>query len=131
MDVQRRRVQAVELSLRDSREKKLKLEHDLNSKVALEYQLEDLKEQLQDNLNRQQVLKCYLTETYITSSLFSFLQKAEQETPHLKEKVLQITQQHDQATKEWKLTEEKLNEEEYNLTRFKDRLEEFNLNLKR
>ncbi|OBZ90869.1 DNA repair protein RAD50 [Choanephora cucurbitarum] len=111
MDVQRRRVQAVELSLRDSREKKLKLEHDLNSKVALEYQLEDLKEQLQDNLNRQQ--------------------KAEQETPHLKEKVLQITQQHDQATKEWKLTEEKLNEEEYNLTRFKDRLEEFNLNLKR
>ncbi|KAI8373582.1 hypothetical protein EDC96DRAFT_437952 [Choanephora cucurbitarum] len=57
--------------------------------------------------------------------------KAEQETPHLKEKVLQITQQHDQAAKEWKLTEEKLNEEEYNLTRFKDRLEEFNSNLKR
>ncbi|KAI8067619.1 uncharacterized protein B0P05DRAFT_200286 [Gilbertella persicaria] len=109
MDVQRRRVQAIELSLRDSREKKMKLEHDLNSKVALEYTLQEYKEQLQEHIDQQE--------------------KIEQDAPMLKHKVQSVTEEYEATVQTWKAQEEKMSMEEYNISRFSDRLEEFNTNL--
>lgn len=59
LDSARRASQAIENSIRDSREKLMNLEHKLNFKVGLELQLQETKEQLQEHMDSYKVIFCY------------------------------------------------------------------------
>lgn len=106
MDTARRLSQAIENQIRDSREKLLGLEHKLDYKVSLEYQLEEYKEQMAEHK------KSY--ESYDT------------DIEPLKEKVQETTEKYDEAVRQWRVTEEAASNEERTMSRIVERIEEYN-----
>jgi hypothetical protein len=125
LDNARRLSQAIENSIRDSREKLLSLEHKLDFKVGLEYQLQEYKEQLEEHTKSHEVTIIRTVFTYHILTIVLF-QSYDADIEPLKKQVQETSQKYDEAVKAWRVTEEAASKEERIQSRIVERLEEFN-----
>ncbi|KAI7908021.1 uncharacterized protein BX663DRAFT_17763 [Cokeromyces recurvatus] len=109
IDIAYRQKQSIERALNDSKEKLLTLEHQRDFKVGLELQLSELKEQMQEHIN-----EC---------------EKIDKDSSPLEEQVQKATREYEEAVKKWREVEEEASTKERDITRFDERLDEYNLNL--
>lgn len=127
LDSARRASQAIENSIRDSREKLMNLEHKLNFKVGLELQLQEAKEQLQEHMNSYKVNTFQYFLLPYDKHLYD--QGYEASVEPLKQQVREAQQKHEDAVKAWRVTEEAASKEERVMSRILERLEEYNHNI--
>ncbi|KAI9483092.1 MAG: AAA domain-containing protein [Benjaminiella poitrasii] len=109
IDIAYRQKQSVERALNDSKEKLLTLEHQRDFKVGLELQLSELKEQLQEHRNESEMI--------------------DEDTSPLRDQVQKTTKEYEQAVKNWREVEEEVSTKERDISRFDERLDEYNISL--
>lgn len=107
----RRQANLIDTTIREHEKKLSGLEHKLDFKVGLNFQLEELNEQLIEHIN-----EC---------------KSIEMDVEPLTQKVSEATRKYEEELKSFKLIEETCNKEENEMSRYSDRLEECNNSISR
>ncbi|GAA5809421.1 hypothetical protein MFLAVUS_002829 [Mucor flavus] len=107
----RRQASSIDTTIRQHEKQLSTLEHKLDFKVGLNFQLEELNEQLVEHTN-----ECKAIELDVAP---------------LNQKVTDATRAYELEMQSWKSTEETSNKEEHEMTRLAERIEECNNNIAR